>query len=226
MDGKDINRVADHLAQYITDHKRSLIENILHQRTRHLTLVLEDIFQSQNASAVFRTAECFGIQDVHLIENQNSYGINPRVLKGANKWLNIVHHNKPMADNTPLCFEHLRANGYKILATSPSAQLSIREVNVTDKIAIVMGNELHGLSDYAQSQADLKVKIPMEGFTESLNLSVSAAICIYELMTRLKASPVEWGLSQQEQDILRLTWYRKTVKRSELIEKQFLESIK
>lgn len=219
-------QIINYLSQYISDHKKNLIDHILNHRTRHLTLVLEDIYQSQNASAVFRTVECFGIQDVHLIENQNTYGINRRVLKGADKWLTIKHHNQPNVNNTPLCFKKLKEEGYKILATTPTASLSIQDVSIDQKIAIVMGNELHGLSEEAQEAADMKVKIPMEGFTESLNLSVSAAICIYELMTKIRSSDVNWKLSAQEKETLKLIWYRKSIKRSETIERKYLESIK
>lgn len=219
-------QIINYLSQYLTDHKKNLIESVLSSRTRHLTLVLEDIYQSQNASAVFRTVECFGIQDVHLIENANTYGINRRVLKGADKWLTINHHNQPNVNNTPLCFEHLKKKGFKILATTPTGSQSIHEVDVTQKIALVMGNELHGLSEEAQEAADIKVKIPMNGFTESLNLSVSAAICIYELMTRIRSGSVNWKLTDQEQEALKLIWYRKSIKRSEIIEKKYLESIK
>lgn len=219
-------QIINYLSQYISDHKKNLIDHILNHRTRHLTLVLEDIYQSQNASAVFRTVECFGIQDVHLIENQNTYGINKRVLKGADKWLTIKHHNQPNVNNTPLCFSQLKKEGYKILATTPTASVAIQDVNVSDKIAIVMGNELHGLSEEAQMAADLKVKIPMTGFTESLNLSVSAAICIYELMTKIRSTDVNWKLSVQEKETLKLIWYRKSIKRSETIERKYLESIK
>lgn len=218
--------IINHLSQYITDHKKNLIESVLNGRTRHLTLVLEDIYQSQNASAVFRTVECFGIQDVHLIENQNTYGINKRVLKGADKWLTIKHHNQPNINNTPLCYEVLKKKGYTILATTPTASLSIQDVDVSQKIALVLGNELHGLSEEAQEAADMRVKIPMEGFTESLNLSVSAAICIYELMTRIRSSEVNWKLTAQEKEALKLIWYRKSIRRSEIIEKKYLESIK
>jgi tRNA (guanosine-2'-O-)-methyltransferase len=218
--------VIKYLSQYITDHKKNLIEGVLSARTRHLTVVLENIYQSQNASAVFRTVECFGIQDVHLIENENAYGVNRRVLKGADKWLTIKHHNQPNVNNTPLCFEHLKKEGYKILATTPTASMSIQEVDVSQKLAIVMGNELHGLSEEAQEAADVKVKIPMQGFTESLNLSVSAAICIYELIAKIRSSKMNWQLTTKEQEALRLIWYRKSIRRSEIIEKKYLESIK
>ncbi|MEQ8424621.1 MAG: RNA methyltransferase, partial [Cyclobacteriaceae bacterium] len=173
----DFNTVSNHLGQYVTDHKKAFIEEVLSQRTRHATLVLEDIYQSQNASAVFRTAECLGIQDIHLIENVGNYTVNKRVLKGADKWLSIFKYNKEI-NNTMACFKELKSRGYKILATSPAAALTLEEIDVTSKIAIVLGNELHGLSDEARDQADFQVRIPMYGFTESLNLSVSAAICV------------------------------------------------
>lgn len=226
MDGNDSKEgLARHLSQFISGNKKRLMEAVLDHRTRHLALVLEDIYQSQNASAVFRTMECFGIQDVHLIENQHAYGANKRVLQGADKWLTINHYNKPGADNTPLCFARLKDAGYRILATSPAADTPIGEVDISQKIAVVMGNELHGLSETACKGADQLVKIPMEGFTESLNLSVSAAICIYELMGRVRASSINWQLPPSERADLKLEWYRKSVKRSEMIEQKYLRSI-
>ncbi len=218
-----IGRITTHLGQFITDHKKRLIEEVLIQRTRHLILVLEDIYQSQNASAVFRTAECFGVQDIHLIENLNKYGLNKSVLKGADKWLTIHRHN--VKNNTTACFDNLKSQGYQILATSPSAKYSIEDVDISKKMAIVLGNELHGLSEFAQNAADVKVKIPMHGFTESLNLSVSAAICINTLIPKIRGSNVLWRLTKEEADQLRLSWYRKSVKNSGLIEKKLLQSI-
>jgi len=217
--------IIDHLAQYVSDHKKKTIEEVLDKRTRHLTIVLEDIFQSQNASAVFRTAECFGVQDIHLIENLSKYALNKRVLRGANKWLTIKKHAQKEKDNSKACLESLKASGYKILATMPSANLTIQQVDVSNKIAVVMGNELHGLSDTAIALADYKVTIPMFGFTESLNLSVSAAICVHELINRMKASSVDWHLSEEMKKQLRLEWYRKLVRNAEMIERKFLESI-
>lgn len=217
--------IIDHLAQYVSDHKKRTIEEVLDKRTRHLTIVLEDIFQSQNASAVFRTAECFGVQDIHLIENLSKYALNKRVLRGANKWLTIKKHAQKEKDNSRACLESLKASGYKILATMPSANLTIQQVDVSNKIAVVMGNELHGLSDTAIALADYKVTIPMFGFTESLNLSVSAAICVHELINRMKASSVDWHLSEEMKKQLRLEWYRKLVRNAEMIERKFLESI-
>jgi len=219
-----IDLIIKHLGQYVTEHKRAVIENVLSRRTRYLTIVLEDIYQSQNASAVFRTAECYGIQDIHLIENQIKYSLNKRVLKGANKWLNIIHHDEKSFNNTERCFYFLRKEGYQILATSPEAKLHIDEVDVSKKIALVMGNELHGLSDFARTNADKEVQIPMHGFTESLNLSVSAAVCVHELIPKIRGSQVRWTLTTEEKEQLRLSWYRKLVRNSDLIEKEFLKT--
>lgn len=220
-----IELVTTHLGQFITEHKKLLVEDVLSKRTRHVTLVLEDIFQSQNASAVFRTAECFGIQDIHLIENINKYSLSKGVLKGANKWLSLIHH-KEKEHNTKDCLVHLKGLGYKILATTPNADVSLREVDVDHKVAILFGNELHGLSEEALQLADVKVKIPMAGFTESLNLSVSAAICISELITKLKATHATWKLTDDEANELRASWYRRLVKNSDVIEREYLKSIK
>ena len=213
------------LGQFVTDHKKELIARILCQRTRHITIALEDIYQSQNASAVLRTCECYGLQQVHIIENENTYTLNRRVLKGAEKWMDILQYNQPGKNNTEACFQSLEAHGYCILATVPTeGALPIASVDISQKVALVMGNELNGLSEYALQHAHYKVKIPMYGFTESLNLSVSTAICIHELMGKLKASSVDWGLSEAERKHLELQWYKKLVRNSDVLEKHFLRS--
>lgn len=220
-----IKLLTSHLSQYISEHKREYIERVLSERTRHVTIVLEDIFQSQNASAVFRTAECFGIQDIHLIENLNKYSVNKRVLKGANKWLTIHRHNSKSEDNTNKCLQSLKQQGYTVLATMPSATTSIAEINVSGKVALLMGNELHGLSSNAIELADVKVRIPMYGFTESLNLSVSAALCVNTVIDKMRQNTIDWQLAAGERECLKLDWYRKVVRNSNTIERLFLKSI-
>src|SRR6478752_2797185 len=124
-------RVSDHLAQFISDHKKNGVERVLDSRTRHITVVLEDIFQSQNASAVIRTCECMGLQDVHIVENITKYSINPRVLKGANKWMNIHKHASRKENNTVTCVTSLKEAGYSVLALDPDADgKSILDVDI------------------------------------------------------------------------------------------------
>jgi tRNA (guanosine-2'-O-)-methyltransferase len=208
-----------HLSQFVSDHKKAVIEKVLDQRTRHVTVVLEDIFQSQNASAVIRTSECMGLQDVHIVENLSKYHLNTRVIKGADKWMNLWRYKDESANNTERCFHALRAQGYKILVTDPADDgVSIHDIEVNaTKLAIVFGNELRGTSTYAIQHADYKVKIPMYGFTESLNISVSAAICLNSILTRLHQSSISFQLSESEKENIRLAWYRKIVRRVDVI---------
>lgn len=218
--------LVDYFAQYISDHKKQLLEKVLNERTRHVTVVLEDIFQSQNASAAVRTCECMGIQDIHIIENTTKYEVNKYVLKGSYKWENLIRYHKRGVNNTEVCFRHLKENGYRIYATDPAeANKSIHDIDVQhSKVALVFGNELHGLSEYALAHADEKVKIPMYGFTESLNISASVAISLSTLIAKLKHEQENYGLSVTEKNELRLAWYRKMVKRSQIIEKEFLRT--
>jgi tRNA (guanosine-2'-O-)-methyltransferase len=215
-----------HFSQYITDHKKQLVEKILSQRTRHITVILEDIYQSQNASAVIRTCECMGLQDVHIVENLSKYHLNIRVLKGADKWMDLVRHREKKINNTEKCFQNLRENGYKILVADPADDgISIHEVDPTEKNALLFGNELRGTSQYAIDHCDQKIKIPMYGFTESLNISVSVAISLNTLTTKLRNINMHHGLSDEEKQLIKLAWYRKIVRRSDIIEKEFLRTI-
>jgi len=219
--------VQEHLAKFISDHKKEGVEKVIDLRTTQITVILEDIFQSQNASAAIRTCECMGLQQVHIVENISKYSINPRVLKGANKWMDIQHYASKKENNTIACFERLRADGYKILVTDPSeAGNSIHDIDVSrGKLALLFGNELHGASSDAIINCDEKINIPMYGFTESLNISVSVAMCLGALVTKLRHYGINTSLAQSEKDRIRLNWYRKIVRKSALIEREFLRTI-
>jgi tRNA (guanosine-2'-O-)-methyltransferase len=220
-------RVLAHLAQFISDNKKNLTEQVLAKRTRQLTIILEDIYQSQNASAVIRTAECMGIQDVHIVENTVEYFFNIRVLRGAHKWIDIHRYQDKSVNNTEACFRLLREQGYKILVADPSPSgKSIHNIDIAnEKIALLFGNELNGVSPYALEHADECVTIPMVGFTESLNISVSAAISVNALITKLHNSNKDLYLTEEEKNALRIRWYRSMVKKSDVIEREFLRSI-
>jgi tRNA (guanosine-2'-O-)-methyltransferase len=220
-------KIFNHLAQFVSDHKKACVEKVLNQRTRHLTVVLENIYQSQNASAAIRTCECMGLQDVHIIENTAEYHLNIRVLKGSYKWMNIERYRTKNFNNTEHCFHHLRSRGYKIMVADPSEDgTSIDDIDVSaGKIALLFGNELNGASTYAVENADRKIRIPMYGFTESLNISVSVAICLNTILGKLRMSTQDIGLSLSEKEKIKLTWYRKIVKRSDVLEREFLRTI-
>lgn len=214
-----------HFSQFVSEHKREFMERVLQQRTRYVTVVLEDIYQSQNASAVIRTCECLGIQDVHVIEATSHWMTNKLVLRGSDKWLNINRYKDKKVNNTAACFEQLRQRGYRVAVTDPAGGVSVNDVPLDKPLAIVMGNERHGSSEFAKSNADLSVTIPMTGFTESLNISVSAAICLNVVLTRLRDSSEPWTLTEEEKEILRLQWYKKTVRNASVIEREYLRLI-
>ncbi len=215
-----------HLIEFITARRKSLFIKVLSFRTRQLTVVLEDIYQSQNASAVLRTCDLTGIQDVHIIENKNTYNINPDVALGSSKWLNMVKYNE-QENNTLLAYEKIREKGYKIIATTPHENnYSLDDIPVDEKLAVVFGTELTGLSDTAINNADGYLRIPMYGFTESYNISVSAALILYHLTDRIRKSEIDWQLSDEEKIDIELEWVRRTISRSEIIENQFLKSFK
>lgn len=210
------------LSTFITDHKKDLMEEVLSRRTNYLTVALEDIYQPHNASAVIRTADCFGIQNVHIIEGRNEYEINPQVVRGSEKWVNIVKH-QGSGSNTEQCFKKLRESGYKIVGTTPHISgHELPSYKIDQPIALVFGTEETGLSEYAMAEVDDFIRIPMYGFTESFNLSVSAAICLYQLTSTLYASKLPWQLTVQEKEDIRLNWYKKVVRRSESLIKEHI----
>ena len=213
----------DYLYNFLSENKMNLFDKIIADRTKHVTVALENIFQPQNASAVLRTADVFGIQDVHVIENDNEYNVNPRVVHGASKWITLHKHNE-QENNTLACINKLKADGYKVYGTTPHTDdCLIQDIPLDDKVALMFGTEMTGLSDIAMENVDGFVKIPMYGFTESLNISVSASICLYELKKRLKQSDINWQLSEEEQLDQLLIWAKKVIKDGTLIEKQYLE---
>ncbi len=219
----DKKRLVEYLSGFITNQRREAFERVLQQRTRYITVVLEDIYQPHNASAVLRSMDCFGIQDAHIIENSNEYRINPDVALGASKWLSLMRYNEPGNNTTP-ALEHLKDRGYRLVATTPHQQ----DVELPDfslehgKTALLFGTEMEGLSQQALSMADEYLRVPMYGFTESFNISVSAAIILYELKKKLVHSSVKWRLGEEEKTELMLEWLKKTIKRSDLLIKQFL----
>lgn len=211
-----------HLSQFLTETRWQLFQEILARRTRYITIGLEDIYQSQNASAVIRTCDCTGIQDIHIIENRNDYSINPDVTLGSEKWITLHYHNNGKA-NTPAAIGELKKRGYRIVATSPHIEGSTPESFdlKQGRAAFLFGTELNGLSERALELADEYIRIPMAGFTESYNISVSAAIILYHLRKQLEASSIDWRIGKEEGTGILLHWLRTSIRSVELIEKEF-----
>lgn len=216
MDG-----LLEYLQSFVTDNKNKLIASRLKERTRYLTIALEDIYEPHNASAVLRSADCFGIQDVHIIENTNYYELSQKVDLGSSKWLHL-HQYREDHDNTTHCINQLKQKGYKIVATSPHADnVSLQDLPVDQPLALFFGTEKLGLSTNAMELADYHMSIPMYGFTESLNISVSAAICLQHLAERIRTENVNWRLSEKERSVLLNEWTRLCLKDPEGLERRF-----
>jgi tRNA (guanosine-2'-O-)-methyltransferase len=211
-----------YLSQFMLERRQVLFDEILEKRTDYLSVVLEDIYQSQNASAVLRTCDCFGIQNVHVIENEYNYKINPDVAMGADKWLNIHYYDK-QENNTETAIATLKRQGYRIVATTPYQN----DTNLEDfdlsagKFALLFGSERPGISQIAIDNADEFLKIPMHGFTESFNISVSAAICLHHLTWKLHQTDISWQLDYERTQDLKLDWMKKSIKKSKLLVKEF-----
>jgi tRNA (guanosine-2'-O-)-methyltransferase len=215
-----------YLSGFVNERRLEVLSKIISQRTRYLTMVLEDIYQPQNASAVIRSCDAFGIQDIHIIENKNKYRINPKVTHGCDKWLTIHHYNKK-SDNTLDAINNLRNANYRIIATSPAKEsISFDKLDVNKgKIALFFGTELTGLSNIVMNNADEMVRIPMHGFSESLNLSVSAALIAFNLMLKIRGNQVKWKIQEDEAELIYIDWLKKSLNKPAIIEKYYFEKI-
>lgn len=215
----------EYFSTFVTPERLNLFERIIENRTSYFTVVLEDIYQSQNASAVLRTCDCFGIQHVNVIENRNIFDVDKEVALGSSKWLSIRKFTEKQ-NNSLDAVRTLKKEGFRIVATSPHSNDTLLDNFDVEKgkAAFVFGSELPGISETIMNEADEFVKIPMYGFTESFNISVSAAILLHHLTEKLRKNiGVNWKLTAEEKESIRLQWLRSTVKRSNLLETRFAE---
>lgn len=205
--------------EHISDNKKEKFDAIVQDRTRHITVVLENIFQPHNAAAVLRSCDCFGIQDVHVIENTNEYTPNKDIDMGSSKWLNLKRYNQT-EDNTAACLNLLKSKGYKIVATTPHTNdCLIDDLPLDQPVALLFGTEATGLTQTALNCADAYVKLPMYGFTESYNISVSVALALFNVTGRMRKLPnIPWQLSEKEQIEIKLAWAKQVVKHSKKVE--------
>ena len=211
-----------HLSNFVTNERWNRFQEVLSERTNYLTVVLENIYQPLNASAVLRSADCFGIQDVHVIENYNEFTPDREVAMGASRWLNIQHYNEH-ANNTLQCIQKLKKQGYRIVATTPHKNdCNLQDYDLTKgKTALLFGTEVEGLTDVALQEADEYLKIHMYGFTESFNLSVAVAVCLQHLSHQLRKENLDWQLNETAKNKTLLNWLRCSINRSEIVEKDF-----
>jgi tRNA (guanosine-2'-O-)-methyltransferase len=223
MDKNRLQELVDYLTGFVSKERAERIESVLGQRTRHINIVLEDLYQPHNASAVMRSCDAFGVQDLYVIENEHRFSPHTRITLGAEKWLTVKRFRGE--DALGQCLGNLKEEGYMLVATSPKHHHpAISEIPVDQKISLMFGAELTGLSDQAFKRADLMCRIPMRGFTESFNVSVSAAICMYELTNRVRQSVEDWPLAEDQKRVLRYLWLKKSIRAGDQLVADFLKS--
>jgi len=212
----DLNYL-EFLENILTENRKERFLNVLKNRTRHFTVAVEDVFQMHNTSAVMRSCEVFGIQELNVIEQRFGKRIDKEIAMGAQKWVDINAF-----DNISSCLDNLKSRGYQIIATTPHENdCLLDDFDISRPSALFFGTERDGLSDEILKRADGFLKIPMVGFTESLNISVSAAIIIQNLTERLRKSSIQWQLSEDEIIGKRLQWAKNTIKDIKRIEARY-----
>ncbi|GGI57889.1 TrmH family RNA methyltransferase [Winogradskyella haliclonae] len=210
-----------HLEGYLTENRLQRFNTVLPLRTKHFTVATEDVYQLHNTSAVIRTCDVFGIQEVNVIEEVNSKRIDREIAMGAQKWVDLNRYN-----STKSCIDTLKQKGYQIVATTPHTNdCDLVDFDISNKSCFFFGRETEGLSDYAMDHADCFLKIPMVGFTESLNISVSAAIILQHLTSKLRKSHINWQLSDAEIIEKRFDWIKKTIKDYDAIVERYQSGI-
>ena len=202
-----------YLETFLTEERRQRFREVLEFRTSFLTIAAEDVFQLHNASAIIRSCDVFGLQQAHLIEGRFGQRVDKNIALGAQQWVDINRYNTAQD-----CLQNLKSHGYKIVATIPTGNaIQLEDYEISEKTALFFGTEKEGLSDEIVGEADEFLQIPMVGFSESLNVSVSAAIILQKLATDLRKSKLPWQLSEEEKLIRRLDWTKKTIKNVERI---------
>ena len=206
-----------YLEDILTENRKDKFLKILQNRTNHFTVAIEDVFQMHNTSAVMRSCEVFGVQELNIIEQRFGKSIDKEIAMGAQKWVDINTF-----DSISVCIETLRNKGYQIIATTPHENdCLLEDFDISKPSALFFGTERDGLSEEILKNADGFLKIPMVGFTESLNISVSAAIILQNLSTRLRKSNINWQLTEDEILEKRLIWAKNSIKDIKRIEERY-----
>ncbi len=209
-----------YLSGFITQNRMLGFEKVLENRTNHFCVAVEDVYQLHNTSAVMRSCEVFGVQNLHVIEQKFSKTIDKQIAMGAEKWVDIQMHK-----STQTCISEIKSKGYQIVATTPHKDaFLLDDFDITKPSTLFFGTEKMGLSSEIMDQADTYIKIPMYGFTESLNISVSAAIILNNITTRLRKSSIDWQLSEEELLTKKIDWARKSIKDIDFITERFLQN--
>nr|WP_299167253.1 RNA methyltransferase [uncultured Allomuricauda sp.] len=207
-----------YLEGFLTEERKQRFLNVLQKRTKYLTVAIEDVYQLHNTSAVIRSCDAFGVQEVHVVEDRFEKRLDKNIAMGAEQWVDINRYQ-----TSSECIATLKDMGYQIVATTPhNDSRLLSQFKLKTKTALFFGTEKEGLSEEVMQKSDGFLKIPMVGFSESLNISVSAAIILQKLTEELRASNIEWQLSDIEILEKQLDWTKKSIKDAESIINRYL----
>jgi tRNA (guanosine-2'-O-)-methyltransferase len=188
-----------------TDARGDRLKSILGERTGSVTVVFDHPHDPHNGSAVLRSCDAFGVQRVHVICGQDQFAASRMVAKGSERWVDIIHH-----ESAAVAARLLRQEGFRLFVTHPEGRLTPTDLVSLEKVAFILGNERDGVSQELTELADDTVRIPMRGFVESLNVSVTAAILV---QAACQGRPSD--LSERERQNIYARWLRKSVPRAD-----------
>jgi tRNA (guanosine-2'-O-)-methyltransferase len=223
-DSETRDYLLDVLGAYLTPERNALFDKILSDRTRFLTVVTEDLYQEHNASAILRSCDCFGVQDMYSIQDRNEFRHTEKISRGAEKWVDMIEFSSDQ-DPSMMCMDMLRLKGYTVVATTPHEDgVDLNELVVDRPMALFFGSEKPGLSNDVLENADIRLRIPMYGFTESFNVSVAVALILNKMVAEMhKLERHIWGLTADEKKELKLLWILRTIQSPEFLLKRHLE---
>lgn len=206
--------VINKLAGFLTADRKQRIASVIANRTFHVAPVIEGLANTGNVSAVMRTAEGLGFQPFHVVNNGQKFKHSERISHGAEKWLSLWRWADPLS-----CTQFLKQQGYRlVVSTLNQKAIPLTELDFTKPTAMVWGNEAEGVSSTLLDEADQWFYIPMSGFTESLNISVAAAVSLFHIYEqRLKSGEGNQELGPEKETYLKALFYYRSVKHSDQV---------
>lgn len=218
---KTPQQIYNYIQQFLTEERLQKIEHFSAESSDFVLPVMEDVYQYRNAAAIVRSVEACGFHQVVALEEENVFNPNLKVTKGADTWVNVEKMPRNLAS-----LQKIKSRGYKILAVSPEKNATmLPDYEVKEPIALVFGTELEGVSEEILDFADETLAIPMYGFTKSFNVSVAAAICMYELKQKLIKSTIDYQLSEEKRLQMKIRWAVNSIRSGEAILEKYLNTV-
>jgi tRNA (guanosine-2'-O-)-methyltransferase len=210
-DEADPELVIRALEPQLSDERRDKIGRVVASRLGGLVVVLENLHDAHNGGAALRSCEAVGVREVRVVGS--SFRFSERVTQGCDKWLDLVRD-----ETIERCATELKARGFRLYAAVPGAATALDELDARAPAAFLVGNERDGLSPAARAACDVEFTIPMRGFSQSVNLSVATALCVYtHAQRRRRALDAIGDLDERARRRLLADYYRRDVRGADAI---------